>query len=757
MILMPLSKSSVYLSNKWNIANKLAKYYSKLNNLNLIGLNLICKYSKYNFWFICNKTNKIYYFYIYSDQTKSLNNSNIQKILNKLNQKKSKINKIDNSKKLLTTYETNSFANCTKIYFELITSKTNNINDYILLLKDNSKFCFLKNIITQNIKNNNIINKKRKINNSWSDIDMVAASHIRNYVLNDPLLDYLKEYNINSLNDKPTKHNYSKCNIDVPVDLFSKFIMDEGIDHEKKIYKILSDNHKIITACDYTECKTKQAFNKTIQLMKEGYPIIYQGVLHNYENNTFGMPDLLVRSDYINKLLGYNVITEEEANIKSPKLKINFHYKVIDIKHSIIPLRSDGEYILNTDSMQVYKCQLYIYTEALNKVLGININKAFIWGKRYNYECKNIKYEISNFLNKLGVINYDTIDLNFTKITNNAIEWIRTVRNEGYTWTLLPLPCRNELYPNMKNEKDSQWKKLKLNLNEKIYEITSIWNCGVTRRNMAHDNNVFSWNNPRCTAKLMGFNDGKIALTIDKILNINRQNKYLIRPEKILYDRNNWVRCNKNIMEFYLDFETLNSNFGSINKDNEYNNNQFIFLIGIGYFKNNKWIFKYFLMNDKSISSEINNFNNFFTYINKILKNNNKKLAKFYHWSDAEVNAYNNFKKRHSNCNFKDKAYSFYDLNKVFINEPVVIKDSLNFSIKSVAKALYKHNLIKSSWNNNSVCANGLSAMILANKIYDNNNINNINNETIMKDIIYYNEIDCKVLCEIHQLIKKKL
>ena len=86
------------------------------------------------------------------------------------------------------------------------------------------------------------------------------------------------------------------------------------------------------------------------------------------------MPDLLVRSDYINEFMGYQVIDDDEAKIPSPNLEIKYHYKVIDIKHSTIYLKSDNKYILNTGSIPMYKGQLYIYTMALNNTLGININ-----------------------------------------------------------------------------------------------------------------------------------------------------------------------------------------------------------------------------------------------------------------------------------------------------------------------------------------------------------------------------------------------
>jgi hypothetical protein len=356
----------------------------------------------------------------------------------------------------------------------------------------------------------------------------------------------------------------------------------------------------------------------------------------------------------------------------------------------------------------------------------------------------------------VGIIDFDNIDFCYIESTNNAIKWVRKVRNEGFNWCLLPFPCHSELFPNMKNEKDGHWRIVKKQLNIEIYEITDIWNCGIEKRKQAHLNNVLSWMDPLCTAEIMGFNkDTKTAQIIDKILNINRQDKEIISPNKIIYDRENWDNIDNDIFEFYLDFETLNSNFGSIIKNGEilYNNNHFIFMIGLGYKYNNTWKFKNFLMTYKSKKEEKILFDKFFLYIKYILKENNKKYAKFYHWSNAEVSEYTNYKLR-NNSNINDKHFIFYDLSKVFINEPIVIKGALDFTLKSVAKALYNNNLIKSSWNSTSNCCNGLNAMILANNLY-NKNIIDIINEPIMKEIIFYNEIDCKVLYEIHNLIKQ--
>lgn len=771
------------------LAIKLADYYSEQNDLDLISLNLLDESSENYYWFICKKTGELYFINLI------INNKSFQL-----------------SKNIIPSLSEVNKYTFKQIDFDIIDSnKTkNNICNIIIGPNDNKKFKKNKNFIVKNITindksvininkpsrtvryirrrilsndsrkrlsdydNNNTIEeddikpKRTKKDNIWDN--MIAASSVRNYLLNDPLIDYLKEYNIKTLDENNIKVDRTKTNqilTDITsnsTDTFTRNIMDAGIDFEQELFKIIKNKHKIVKVAEFFQAKSKDKFDETIKLMKDGCPIIYQGVLHNFKNKTYGLPDLIVRSDYINKLMGYQVIDNKEANIGSSLLGTKWHYKIIDIKHSIIPLRADGNYILNSDSIPAYKGQLYIYTTALNEIQGIKINKAFIWGKKYIWESKKVKYEETNFLNKLGIIDYDFIDSNYVEQTNKAINWLQQLKTEGNTWKLLPFPSKPELFPNMKNEKDGHWKKIKNELNEKINDITSIIYCGVRHRKNAHAKRVYKWTDKRCTSKLLGFKPrGKQSQIVDSVININQQEKDIIRPLKVKYDRFNWLQSKKD-QDFYLDFETLNSNFGSIIKDGviTYNNNQFIFMIGVGYYDmlTNNWIFKTFIMKNKSNKAECEIFQEFYKYINNILKQNNKKTAKFYHWSGAEPLVYNNFKNKNKTMNISDNNYYFYDLYKVFINEPIVVKGALNYSLKSIAKALKTHSLIETCWDMSSPCSNGLNAMILANKIYENYNnnlVDDVEHDTVMKEIIKYNEVDCKVIYEIHELLKSKL
>ena len=79
----------------------------------------------------------------------------------------------------------------------------------------------------------------------------------------------------------------------------------------------------------------------------------------------------------------------------------------------------------------------------------------------------------------------------------------------------------------------------------------------------------------------------------------------------------------------------------------------------------------------------------------------------------------------------------------IFLEEmKIVIKGSLNFSLKSISKSFKKYNFIETIWDDNSLCSNGLNAMLLAYKLYKKNIVVS-GKEPIMNDIIKYNEIDC--------------
>ena len=257
---------------------------------------------------------------------------------------------------------------------------------------------------------------KRLVNIDWSQ--MVSASKVRNYLLNDTLIDWLEEYYMKSVKGKVKNFNKNY------MDDFTKHIIHQGNIFEKEVIKLLSKKVEIVQASESFKAREVKKFEYTKKLMMEGVPVIFQAVLHNYENNTYGCPDLIVRSDYLNSIFNQELLTEEELKNKSINFDKNYFYVVVDIKHSTLHFNVDFKTLRNRDSIPAYKGQLFIYNQALAKIQGYNPMKSFILGKMWSW--KNLNG--INFMEKLGTIDYLDFDSNYIEQTNNAIKWILKIK-----------------------------------------------------------------------------------------------------------------------------------------------------------------------------------------------------------------------------------------------------------------------------------------------------------------------------------------
>ena len=56
-----------------------------------------------------------------------------------------------------------------------------------------------------------------------------------------------------------------------------------------------------------------------------------------------------------------------------------------------------------------------------------------------------------------------------------------------------------------------------------------------------------------------------------------------------------------------------------------------------------------------------------------------------------------------------------YDL---FVDNFISVKGCFNYSLKSVARAMYDNSMIDTLWDKDNVCSNGLNAMYYANEYY---------------------------------------
>ena len=147
---------------------------------------------------------------------------------------------------------------------------------------------------------------------TWS-----SASSVHNYMLDDPILDYFSRYKCHDLSQEKEK---DKC-------IFFKFILEKGINFERAIMYYIKHTLKI----DYKQISYNredsllyEKYEETIKSIKKRVPLIYQGVLHDSVNKTYGTPDIIIRKDILNKLVPNTLENEDLFDLDT--------YAIIDIK-----------------------------------------------------------------------------------------------------------------------------------------------------------------------------------------------------------------------------------------------------------------------------------------------------------------------------------------------------------------------------------------------------------------------------------------
>lgn len=604
-----------------------------------------------------------------------------------------------------------------------------------------------------------------QIGDDYDENDLwVSATSISNYLMNDPIIDWLEYYyNTYGYNENPeesvklTKSRGNNKNN-------SNILFEMGHKFENEVVNELRDKHKNLVkrVCNnVAEMSNKRKVEDTLKYMLEGVPIIEQAMLVNEKNKTYGVADLVIRSDYINKIFNEEIIEEKTVNIKAPKLNGNYHYVVVDIKWSQIPLAANGRTILNKDRYTAYKGQLAIYSLALGILQHYIPNNAYILGKGCSTSKKtNNNTEFYNCFERAGVVDYNDYDEHYIELTQSAVQWIREVRLKGYKWSCTN-PLREEMYPNMCIS-NSKWDIVKKDIAMKIKELTQFWMVGYKNRKYGHDNGIETWDHPDCTSEALNIHGKKISPILNKLLEVNKSTDTLIYPKIIKNNTENWQTEYE--LDFIIDFETLNECLvdTSINLYNSKKNTNVIYLIGVGYKENNKFSYKYFIMNDFNLNEEKRILIEFKEFIeerikaymqDKKIKNRNLVKPKMFHWAFAENNFLRLANNRHNN--FLNKwlnSITLVDLCKIFTEEPIVVKNMYKFKLKDVARAMLENNFIETKWK--ELC-DGELAMRESSKYYRDKWNGKGDNKELIKEIIDYNEIDCKVLWEIIEYLRK--
>ncbi|CAN5345938.1 hypothetical protein BH11ARM1_BH11ARM1_00610 [soil metagenome] len=567
---------------------------------------------------------------------------------------------------------------------------------------------------------------------SVPDESWVSATSSRNFCHSDPILDWLDRFG----KEKGFVRDDELPGYDPETDM-GLFMREKGKAFEAAVMGCIEGKFQIVRVAERAgDAKRQDLYEATLTAMENQVEMIFQPVVWDTERKMYGIPDLLVRSDVLGRLV--------EQPVEVPEGPV--HYRVIDIKFTGLTLSSTG-CVGNNASDSRKKAQLLVYNRALGQMQGFEPPVAYLLGRSWSQTVKSVKSRSDSCLNRLAPA--DMTDPTLGTLVDEAAAWIRRVRDEGSAWDVLPVPSIVELYPNMGNTQDAPWHAAKKQIGEHLGEVTLLWQVSPKHRPTAHAQGVVRFNDERQDAKVFGLAESYTA-KLQRILDINVPlTGYTVLPEKISAGGDEWR--DEQPLEFYVDFETVSDLDDDFSKLPNKGGQTLIFMIGCGHMENGEWVFKVFTCDRLDLASEKAIIDAWHEYMFLTETRLGVREPRVFHWSHAERSfldsAYNSARVRQGADWPELNWYDF--LIKVMREEPVVVKGALAFGLKHVAKAMHKNGMIATSWEDGP--GDGLAAMVGAWSCdrMARENGGSMRDLPLMTSIEKYNEVDCRVMQEI--------
>ena len=268
---------------------------------------------------------------------------------------------------------------------------------------------------------------------------------------------------------------------------------------------------------------------------------------------------------------------------------------------------------------------------------------------------------------------------------------------------------------------------------------------------------VTRWDDPRASAAFLGISD-RYAATVDAVLAVNRESGDPVRPARVQADEAIWRQPAP--VEAFVDFEFLHDLGDDFSAFPAKGGQPLIFQIGCGTHRG-EWRFAQLTADELTLEAEAVMIDRWLTHLRSLADEAGCGLGeiRLVHWSPAETsnfeNAYDNARLRHPERSWP--ALAWYDVyTRVVVAEPIVVRGAFAFGLKPIARALHKNGLIKTEWGEG--LADGAGAMAGAWNAETEARRRGIplGKTALMTEIAHYNEVDCRVMAEILDYLRRE-
>jgi hypothetical protein len=582
-------------------------------------------------------------------------------------------------------------------------------------------------------------------------LDWVAARDLRNWCDDDLLSDWLSEFG----EQYGFRRDDQLPGYDRVFDL-ARYLMEQGRRFEQAVLVDLQQRWpvtRIATRPD--EARSLAAAEATWDAMKNGSPLIASGVLRDPERRTYGVADLLVRSDVLGELCP-DAFVGDQLELPVIAMRHGRHYRIVEIKFSTLHLLKDGG--LGAGSLDVMT-QGWIYNEALGRIQGFTPPASYVAGRawRQGAERGDRCWEKLARVPREAFVR--TRDEDLGAVVAQALAWVRRLRTEGAEWRVLPIPSVPELWPNMKASSDFPWHTAKAEIAGKLGELTILPRVNIELRAAAHAVGVTRWDDTRTSSTLLGL-DGQHGQTLDAVIAVNRDMGGVLRPDRVSADEEQWRVPPP--AEVFVDFEFVHDMDDDFSTFPRKGGQALIFQIGSGTYRDRRWSFRQFTVDDLAVEAEARMIDGWLAHLADLAREAGCASAsdvRLVHWSLAEESnferAYESARSRHPDRSWPPLAW--YDLlGRVFRAQPIVVKGAFSFGLKSIARAMRAHGLIETVWGEGLADGAGAMAGAWAAAADSRARGRSLTDSPVMQEIGRYNEVDCRVMAEILDYLRRE-
>ncbi|MHB8631231.1 MAG: hypothetical protein ACYC9W_04815 [Candidatus Limnocylindria bacterium] len=586
--------------------------------------------------------------------------------------------------------------------------------------------------------------------------DWVSAGALRNWTRNDALLDWLDRYG----GEHGIARDDQRAAYDERFD-FQRFLARQGHRFEETVLGDLERRVGVTRIDDRPgDARSLAAAHATVAAMERGERVIAQGLLRDPQTRTYGRIDLLVRSDILATLCVDAFGENDDPSVPAAALHGSaWHYRVIDIKFSTLDLLKDGS--LSTAGDLATCAQVWTYNQMLSRVQGHPAPFAYVLGRAWRQGSSARGDRCWERLGRVAAEAYvRSREATLADVAAQGAAWVRRVRRDGAAWAVLPSPTVAELWPNMKNDRDHPWHDAKREIAEELRELTLLWRVSAATRDRAHDRGVTRWDDPRISADLLGIGGQTYPAMFDALIAANRDAGAPVRPARIDVDDGRWRE--PAAVELYVDFETvndLNDDFVSFPRKG---GQSLIFQIGCGTYVDRDWRFAQFTASSLTAAGEADMIEAWLSHVAALARDaglGGAADARIFHWSAAETvfmeGAYSSARARHPDRGWP--LLGWYDLlERIVHRAPVVVRGARSFGLKAVARAMKAHGLIETEWGEGLADGTGAMAGAWAAADLAAKDGGDIGQVELMREVSHYNEIDCRVMAEVLDHLRRE-